>query len=76
MLPRDVDSFDEFDILLRRTWEILHNRTELADHPVRLANPLPEHVSHGKEDLEINGTSKASRVSVVPDPRRTPLTGL
>lgn len=72
MLPRDVASFDEFDILLRRTWEILHNRSELADRSVRLANPLPEQVSHGNVDPEINGTSKASGVSVVPDPRRTP----
>ena len=72
MQPRDIDSFDEFDVLLRRTWEILHNRTELADRPVRLANPLPEHVSHGNVDPEVNGTSKGSGVSVVPDPPRRP----
>lgn len=72
MPPRDVDSLDEFDILLRRTWEILHNRIELPDRPVRLANPLPEHVSHGNVDPEVNGTGKASGVSVVPDPQRRP----
>jgi hypothetical protein len=72
MLPRDVDSFDEFEILLRRTWEILQNRTELADRPVRLANPLPKHVNYGKVDPEVNRTNKASRVSVVPDPQGRP----
>jgi len=72
MLPSDVDSFDEFDMVLRRTWETLHNRTELADRTVRLANPLPEHVNDGNVDPEVNRTSKASRVSEVPDPRRRP----
>jgi hypothetical protein len=72
MLPRDLDSFDEFEILLRRTWEILRNRAELADRPVRLANPLPEHVNYGNVDSEVNRTSKASRVSVVPDPQGRP----
>jgi hypothetical protein len=45
MLPSKVESFDEFEIVLRRAYEILHLRAELAAGHVQPANTSPEHAN-------------------------------
>jgi len=59
MLPSKVESFDEFEIVLRRAYEILHLRAELAAGHIQLANTPPEHANQGHVVTIRNASSRA-----------------
>jgi len=72
MLTKVVDGFDEFEAALRRAWEILNMRTELAGGQVPTAKRLPELANEDRADPGANKNDKPSCASQVQDPQREP----
>jgi hypothetical protein len=72
LLPENVDGFDEFEIVLRRAWEIQNNEPQRAERKIRLANDSLQAADQGCRDADDNKSAGPGPVSAVPDAQRRP----
>jgi len=72
LLPKNVDGFDEFEVVLRRAWEIQNNEPQRAERKMRLANDSPQAANQSCRDPDEDKNAGPGPVSVVPDAQRRP----
>src|SRR5271156_600912 len=72
LLPKNVDGFDEFEVVLRRAWEIQNNEPQRAERKMRLANDSPQAANQSCRDPDEGKHAGPGPVSFVPDAQRRP----
>jgi hypothetical protein len=72
LLPKNVDGFDEFELVLRRAWEIQNNEPQRAERKMRLAHDSLQAANQGCRDPDDNKSAGPGLVSAVPDAQRRP----
>ena len=72
LLPKNVAGFDEFEIVLRRAWEIQNSGPQRAERKMRLANNSLQAANQGCRDSEEDKNAGPGPVSGVPDAHRHP----
>lgn len=72
LLPKNVDGFDEFEMVLRRAWEIQSSGPQRAERKMRLAIDSLQAANQSCRDPDEDKNAGPGPISVVPDAQSRP----